>query len=62
LRASNILTEKEAQEIRNQIYNGKNFPNLTNDITPKLEDGGVYAFYPYFQKAINYEHVEYDTK
>ena len=62
LRASNILTEKEAQEIRNQIYAGESFPNLSKDITPKLNDGWAYAFYPYFQKAINYEHVTYDTK
>lgn len=60
LRASGILTNSEADSIRMQIASGQITKNLSDDVTPKNLDGSVYSFYPDFQKALDYELVEYD--
>ncbi len=61
LRASNILTENEAEKIRKQIKTWTYYKKLWENINPKLKDWSVYSFYPDFKKALEYEIIEYDT-
>ncbi len=61
LRASWIMTRQEAEKIEKDIYNGIITEPLSNDVSPKNIDGSVYSFYPYLQKALEYEIVEVDT-
>ena len=60
LRVSWILTNVEAQDIRDDIYNWIITENLSDDVSPKNLDGTVYSFYPDFMKALEYEVVEFD--
>ena len=60
LKISWILTNNEAQDIINKIYNWIITEKLSDDISPKNIDGTVYSFYPYFLKALDYEVIEYD--
>lgn len=60
LRASGILTNSEADSIRIQIASWQITKNLADDVTPKNLDWSVYSFYPDFQRALDYELVEYD--
>ena len=59
LRTSNLLTLKEAESIRYDIKNWKEFPKISW-ISPKLSNGAVYSFYPDFQKAYEYTFTDYD--
>lgn len=59
LRDWNILSSKEAEEIRNEIQNWKKFENILN-ISPKLKNGSVYSFYPDFKKAFEYSFKDFD--
>ena len=59
LRASNLLTLKEAEGIRNDVKIWKEFPKISW-ISPKLSNGAVYSFYPDFQKAYEYTFTDYD--
>lgn len=61
LRSSNILTLKESESIRQQIKNWINFPTILWNISPTLNDGSVYSFYPDFKKALEYTLVDYDS-
>jgi len=61
LRASNILSNEEAESMRQQIRNGEITESLSSDVTPLNLDGSVYSFYPDFKKALEYEIVEYDV-
>ena len=60
LRASWILTNTEADIIRMKIAAWEITNKLSDDVTPKNLDWSVYSFYPDFQKALDYELVEYD--
>lgn len=60
LRVSWILTNEEAQKIRDDIYNWVITKNLSDDVSAKNIDWSVYSFYPDFKKALEYEVVEYD--
>ncbi|MDD3646448.1 MAG: S-layer homology domain-containing protein [Candidatus Gracilibacteria bacterium] len=61
LRMSGILTASEAEDFRQRIRSGENFPDLAFDVKARNEDGSVYSFYPDFFRALNYEVIEYDT-
>ena len=61
LRASWILTNEEAEKVRQNIYNWIVTEVLSEDVSPKNIDGSVYSFYPDFQKALEYEIIEVDT-
>jgi len=61
LRASWILTNAEADSVRQDIYDGKITEVLSDDVSPKNLDGSVYTFYPDFRKAIEYEVVDVDA-
>jgi len=60
LRMSWILTAQQAEDIRQQIRNWVNYPDLAVDLKSKLDDWKVYSFYPDFQKALDYEVVDVD--
>ncbi|MDP2090794.1 MAG: PKD domain-containing protein [Candidatus Gracilibacteria bacterium] len=60
LKASGILSNKEADQIRQNIINGKITKKLSTDVSPKNIDGSVYSFYPDFQKALEYEIIDVD--
>ncbi|MDD3145170.1 MAG: PKD domain-containing protein [Candidatus Gracilibacteria bacterium] len=60
LRSSGILTNSEADIVRLKIASGEITQNLSEDVKPKNLDGSVYSFYPDFQKALDYQVVEYD--
>ncbi|MDD2907648.1 MAG: PKD domain-containing protein [Candidatus Gracilibacteria bacterium] len=62
LRSSGILTNEEANLVRLKIANGEITQNLADDVSPKNLDGSVYSFYPDFQKALDYQVVEYDKE
>lgn len=60
LRISWILTNEEAEKIRQDISDWKITKDLSSDVHPKNSDWLVYSFYPDFMKALDYEIVEYD--
>ncbi len=60
LRVSWILTNQQAQDIRDDIVSWIITEDLADDVSPKNLDGSVYSFYPDFQKALEYEVVDYD--
>lgn len=60
LRASWILTNMEAELIRQKIRSGEIKSNLSEDVFPLNSDWSVYSFYPDFMKALDYELLEYD--
>ena len=61
LRISGILTNKEAEEIRQDIADWIITTSLSSDIHPTNPDWSIYSFYPDFKKALEYEIVEYDS-
>lgn len=61
LRMSWILTNEQAENIRQDIIAWKITEDLASDVKPKNIDWTVYSFYPDFKKALEYEVVEYDT-
>ncbi len=61
LRASWILTNAEAEEIRQRIRDWYITESLSDDVHPKNLDGSVYSFYPDFKKALEYEVLEVDN-
>lgn len=60
LRASWILTNEEADKVRQDIADWKITKNLSDDVTPKYLDWSVYSFYPDFQKALDYKLLDID--
>lgn len=62
LRASWILTNSEADKVRNDIFLWKITENLSDDVSPKNIDWTVYSFYPDFKKALEYEVFDVDNK
>ena len=60
LRMSWILSNQEADAIRQDIADGNITADLADDVSPKNLDGSVYSFYPDFMKALEYELIEYD--
>jgi len=60
MRMSWLLTNAEANKIRNEIVKWNITEQLSLDVGPKNLDGSVYSFYPDFQKALEYKFVEYD--
>ncbi len=60
LRASWILTNQQAEKVRQDIYNWIITENIADDVSPKNLDGSVYSFYPDLAKALNYEITEVD--
>jgi len=60
LRMSGILTSQEASNLRQEIRNWWNFPDLALDLKSKNADGSVYSFYPDFSKALSYDIIDYD--
>lgn len=60
LRASWILTNEEAGQVRQDILDWKITQKLSDDVSPKNLDWSVYSFYPDFRKAIDYEVKEVD--
>lgn len=60
LRASWILTNEEAEQMRIDIFNWLITEVLSEDVSPKNLDGSVYSFYPDFKKALEYEIQEVD--
>ena len=61
LRASWILTNEEAEQVREDIANWLITESLSDDVSPKNLDGSVYSFYPDLAKALEYEIIEVDT-
>lgn len=61
LRKSSIFTLEDSEKTINDIRNWIITENLANDLTPKI-DWSPYTFYWYFQKALDYSLVEYDSK
>lgn len=59
LRTSNILTLKEAENMRKDILAGEKFQNLWK-ISPLLSNWSVYSFYPDFKKAHDFSFLDYD--
>ena len=62
LRMSGILSNQEADAIRQDIADGNITEDLADDVSPKNLDGSVYSFYPDFMKALEYELIEYDIE
>lgn len=60
LKSSWILTNSEADLVRMKIASWEITQNLANDVSPKNLDWSIYSFYPDFQKALDYQVVEYD--
>jgi len=60
LRMSGILTSQEASNLRQEIRNWWNFPDLALDLKSKNADWSVYSFYPDFSKTLSYEIIDYD--
>lgn len=60
LRMSGILTNAEADAIRQEIADGNITADLADDVSPKNLDGSVYSFYPDFMRALEYELIDYD--
>ena len=60
MRTSGLMSQKDADKIIQEIYQGKDFPDISNDIKPKLENGDIYNFYPYFYAAKNISHTQVD--
>lgn len=60
LRSSWILTNEQAEKVRQDISSWKITKNLATDVSPKNLDGSVYSFYPDFQKALDYELIDVD--
>lgn len=61
MRASWILSNEDANIIRTKIYNWEITEELSKDVFPKNPDSSVYSFYPDFQKALNYQVIDYDN-
>jgi len=61
LRASGILSNTDAEQIRQEIRNGVITEYLSDDVWPKNLDWSVYSFYPDFKKALEYEVLDIDT-
>jgi len=61
LRSSNILSNSEAEAMREKIRNGLITENIADDVSPTNLDGSVNSFYPDLKKALEYEVVTYDT-
>ena len=61
MRTSGLMTQEDADKIIQKIYKGENFPNIWNDIKPKLENWDVYSFYPYFYAAKNISYTQVDV-
>lgn len=61
LKTSWILTNKEADEMRQDILDWKITEKISDDVGPKNLDGSVYSFYPDLKKALEFEVREVDT-
>ncbi len=61
MRAWNILSQDQANQIVNNIINGESYPDLSDDVKSKNTDDSVYDFYPYFYKADNFIITEYNN-
>lgn len=61
LRASWILTNEEADAIRQDIYNWNISEKIADDVSPKNLDWSVYSFYPDLRKALEYEVQDIDS-
>jgi len=55
-----ILTSEEYEETIKEINEWWDFPDLSLDVKAKI-NGYTYSFYPYFEKALKYQVVNYDT-
>lgn len=60
MRASWILTNSQADKVRQAIIDWTVTKDLSEDVSPKNLDWSVYSFYPDFQKAIDYEIMDVD--
>ncbi|MCH2188624.1 PKD domain-containing protein [Candidatus Gracilibacteria bacterium] len=60
LRASGLLTNEQADLVRQQIANGEITADLSDDVSPLNPDNSVYSFYPDFQRALEYQVVDTD--
>ena len=61
MRAWNILSQQQANNFINSIYNWNSYPELSDDVKPKNNDESIYDFYPYFYKADEFKIVEYNN-
>lgn len=61
LRNSEVFTIEDNTSVINQISRGLITDSLADDVTPNNPDGSPYTFYGYFQKALDFEIVEYDN-
>lgn len=61
LRNSEVFTIEDNTNIINQISQGRITESLSDDITPNNPDGSTYTFYGYFQKALDFQIIEYDS-
>jgi PKD repeat protein len=59
MRASDILSQENAEKILKEIKNGKSYPTIGKDIVPKYSNWDVNSFYPYFYVAHNYNFSEF---
>lgn len=61
MRAWNILTQNQANDIINEIASWKSYPSLSEDVNPRNIDNSIYDFYPYFYEAQNIAITEYNN-
>ncbi len=60
MRTSWLLTQQSADNIIQEIYQWKDFPDLSNDMSPKFPNGEINNFYPYYLTAENISHTDID--
>ena len=60
MRTSWLLTQQSADNIIQEIYEWKDFPDLSNDMSPKFTNGEINNFYPYYYIAQNISHTDVD--
>lgn len=58
---SGIFIESQNTQVLNSIIWGYSYPDLSDSIKPFNPDFSPYEYYWFFQKAIDYTVVEYDT-
>ncbi len=62
LRNSGIFSIEDNKKVLQKIYSGEIDENLSDDVKARNSDGTAYTFYWYFQKALEFELLEYDSK
>ncbi len=61
LKSSNLITQAEVNSALNSIENWTTSTDLSEDVRPKNQDWTINKYYPYLEKALEIELIEYDT-